>query len=73
MTLDELMSTDKVSLEHKNYILSSTLQTLVDFNWPGLKLERLSEEFKLELINYVNVRYTFSFNVVNKSIIAEPI
>jgi hypothetical protein len=74
MTFTQFLDTDKIDSNQKDFILSSTLQTLLDANWPGVKLERLSEEHKLELTNYVAENYNFRFvnrDIMN-SLIAEP-
>ena len=74
MTFTQFLDTDKIDIKQKDFILSSTLQTLIDANWPGVKLERLSEEHILLLTKYVADNYNFRFvndNIMN-SIVAEP-
>ena len=74
MTFTQFLDTDKIDIKQKDFILSSTLQTLIDANWPGVKLEILSQEHILELTKYVADNYNFRFvndNIMN-SIIAEP-
>jgi hypothetical protein len=74
MTFIEFLDTDKIDIKQKDFILSSTLQTLIDANWPGVKLERLSKEHTLLLTQYVSDHYNFRFvngDIMN-SVIAEP-
>ena len=74
MTFTQFLDTDKIDSNQKDFILSSTLQTLIDANWPGVKLERLSQEHLLLLTEYVSDHYNFRFvngDIMN-SVIAEP-
>jgi hypothetical protein len=74
MTFTQFLDTDKIDSNQKDFILSSTLQTIIDANWPGIKLERLSEEHILELTKYVADNYNFRFvnDSLMNSVIAEP-
>jgi hypothetical protein len=74
MTFTQFLDTDKIDSNQKDFILSQTLQTLIDANWPGVKLERLSQEHTLLLTEYVSDHYNFRFvngDIMN-SVIAEP-
>ena len=74
MTFTQFLDTNKIDNNQKDFILSSTLQTIIDANWPGVKLKGLSQEHILELTKYVADNYNFRF--VNESlmmsVIAEP-
>jgi hypothetical protein len=74
MNFNQFLMTDKIDKSQKDLILSQTLQTLLDANWPGVRLERLCQEHILELTKYVADNYNFRFvnsNLMN-SVVAEP-
>ena len=74
MTFTQFLHTDALDDNQKAHILHSTIQTLVDANWPGVKVERLSKEHVDELTKYVADNYNFRFvnQSLMKSVIAEP-
>lgn len=74
MTFDEFIRTDKLTDDQRSDILGKTIQTLLDVNYPGIKLEKLSNEHIEQLTKYVADNYNFRFinsNIMN-SVVAEP-
>lgn len=72
MTLTQFLEVKTLSDDQKLSIVYSTIKTIVDTNWPGMKT--IPSDLIKELTKYVDENYEFRFvnGALMNSVIAEP-